>query len=198
MIQVNQNLTGLQYHPAVAMNPSTGAFVVSWTGYDSSNKGVGAIFARAYSATELPKTSQEFQVSASSPYLRDLSDVAMDPAGDYVISYEADTSESSSWGVYARYFYANGTSTGEVRLNVNNNTRSTFANLSGSTILAIYETGPRVAMASNGDFVATWANYDGTATGYDVFARPLRPRHCRPRRQRFRGQHNHCRLAIDA
>ncbi len=140
--------SGNQTAPAVAMD-SAGDFVVAWQGIgEAANYN---LYAQRYSAGGTPQGSQ-FQVNASSPGNQMNPAVAMDPEGDFVVSWY--------WGyydVYAKEYNASGVSAaGQVAV------PNSFAD--GAT---------SVAMDSQGDFVVAWAQ--GYGAEYNVYAQQFQP-----------------------
>ena len=179
---------GVQNQPRVAMSPD-GTFVITWTSspiyYNLSNTNAreSAIFAREYDNADVP-LGNEFQSHAlfvKRQYL--FARPAMDANDNFVVVWEGDIQNSSTWGVYGDYFTAQGgssttlpttwTPTGPKLLNNTPNTRGSFT---GVTTVDLHDSGPQVAMdpsTSGGGpagFVVTWANFTGASTGYDVFA----------------------------
>ena len=100
--------------------------------------------------------SSEFQVSPTTSLSQTLPDVAEDKAGDFVIVWQSDQSNSEP-AIEARYYKSTGAAVGGL-LTVNTTTGSVQAT-------------PRVAMDAAGDFVVTWASFQNPTTGYDVYAR---------------------------
>ena len=176
----------MQTDPAVAMAPD-GTFIVTWTStpipLPDTNPGNSAIFGREYTAAGVPIDNAnqpagfEFQISPLRPTPRSAPDAAMDANDDFVVVWEGDDN-STQWGLYGDYFYANGKSTGAALLNDTPNTRSTFT---GQTAMDLIDTGPRVGMNEEyginnpGGFVVTWADYTSAASGYDVYAQQFAP-----------------------
>ena len=122
---VNQYLPSVQNQASVALAPD-GTFVITWTSYGEVNSSTAAtfpgvtntnaaIYAREYSPAGTPvdnstfqPAGNEFQVSNPSTLRRSQPDVAIDANDDFVIVWAGDFQDSSTWGVYGNYFYANG------------------------------------------------------------------------------------------
>ena len=147
---VNTNTTNSQVTPRVAMD-SAGDFVVTWASFDEgSNIGYG-VYAQRYSAAGT-KVGAEIPVNQTTTNSRDLPDVAMDAAGDFVVTWTSlgqDNPATADWGVYARIYSISGNSSiaaaaavGEFRIN---------ANVVGN------QTSPSVAMDQYGNFTVAWA-----------------------------------------
>jgi len=164
--QINQYLPGVQSQPRVAM-AGDGTFVVTWTSYGQSGNASAAVFAREYTLAGAPLTN-EFQVSAASPLARTLPDVAIDNAYNVVVTWAGDFQDTSTWGVYGKYYNANGLISTELKLNNMTDYRGSFSSLGA---LDVKSTSPRVSMDNSGNFVVTWANVSNATTGYDIYAR---------------------------
>jgi hypothetical protein len=175
---------GVQNQPRVAMSPD-GTFVITWTStpiylnLSNLNAVNSAIFARAYNNGDVP-IGNEFQVTPSSSLAKTLSDVALDANDNFVVTWEGDFQNSSSWGVYGNYYTAQNktpttlptvwSSTGVKLLNQMPNVRGSFTNTSN---LDLHDSGPRVAMIPTGTtapagFAVTWADY--VSGNYSIFA----------------------------
>ncbi len=79
--------------------------------------------------------------------------IAMDAGGNFVITWQSDTQDSGSFGVYAQRYNTNGSAAGaEFRVN--------------TSTLATQEV-PNVAMDADGDFVISWSStHDGIRNVY--------------------------------
>ncbi|MEZ0373762.1 MAG: hypothetical protein ACAI44_32020, partial [Candidatus Sericytochromatia bacterium] len=150
---VNTYTTDFQEQPAVAMD-ADGDFVIVWQSYTQDTDRYG-VFAQRYSSSGSPVGS-EFQVNPYTTQNQERPDVAMDDAGDFVITWQSNNQDGDNRGVYAQLYAANGAI---LRSEFQVNTYST--NFQGF---------PSVAMAADGDFVITWQSdyQDGDFQG--VFA----------------------------
>ncbi len=142
--QVNTYTTDNQFNPSVAMDLD-GDFVVVWDsgssgGPDTSGR---SIQGQRYAADGSP-AGEEFQVNAHTPGIQSDPVVAMDAAGNYVVTWFSQTSVGSDNGysIQGQRFAADGSSLG-AQFQVN-----TYTTNSQRT--------PSVAMASGGDFVVVW------------------------------------------
>lgn len=89
---------------------------------------------------------------------QDRPSVAMDPAGNFVIAWEAWLpGGSTDEGVYARRFGSNGAPVG-AEFKVNTYTTGGFRH-------------PSVAMDSAGNYVIAWESWDQDGDGYGIYAR---------------------------
>ena len=148
--QVSAPESGIQKALAVAMDPR-GDFVVAWEQLEGDGDGYG-IFAERFNASGAPQGSG-FLVNTYTTGFQRFPSVAMDSAGDFVISWgsiiEPLTGAPFSYFVSAQRYDAAGVAQGsEFRVN----TYTTDGAFHSS-----------VAMDSAGDFVVTWASYyDGS------------------------------------
>jgi hypothetical protein len=142
--QVNTYTTGNQYYPAVfpavAMD-AAGDFVVAWTnhGQDGSLDG---IFAQRYDKTGAPQ-GFEFQVNTYTTSYQNSPAVAMDAAGDFVVTWMSYGQDGDRWGIYAQRYDKTGAPQG-----------SEFQVNTTTTGDQYY---PAVAMDAAGDFVVAWS-----------------------------------------
>ncbi len=141
---VNSYTTGNQRNPKVATD-AAGDSVVVWASQGEDGSGYG-IYARLYNAAGVPQGSQ-FQVNTFTSSNQNLPSVAMDAAGDFVITWQSATEDGGGgYAIYAQAYNASGAPQG-----------SEF-------MVNSYATGqqadPAVAMDSTGAFVVVWETYD--------------------------------------
>ncbi|MEH2174168.1 beta strand repeat-containing protein [Nostoc sp.] len=150
--RVNSNINGNQSNSTVAID-ATGDFVISWQSQDASGSG---IYAQRYNSSGTA-IGGEFQVNASTNNKRINPTVAMDGAGDFVISWQSDGQDGSGYGIYAQRYNSAGVAVGgEFQVN---------------TYTSGYQNNPTIAMDAAGDFVISWQSYyqDG-GDGYGIYA----------------------------
>ena len=96
----------MQNQPRVAMWPD-GTFVVTWTSTPITRQQYQHVTTPPSSPASTTRLGSplgnEFQVTPSSTVGNSLSDVAMDSNDDFVVVWEGDL-QSTSWGVYGKYF----------------------------------------------------------------------------------------------
>ena len=145
--QVNTYTTSDQAAPAVAMDAASD-FVVVWQskGQDGSDYGV---YAQRYNAAGVRQGS-EFRVNTTTDDDQKAPAVAMDAAGDFVVTWESKGQDGSDYGVYAQRYNAAGEPQGsgdppQFEFKVNTTTQRDQIN-------------PAVAMDANGNFVVVWLN----------------------------------------
>jgi hypothetical protein len=184
-LQANVYTTSVQNEPSVAMNPTNGSFVISWTSYAQPATAGGAlqqnanIFYRQFllaNGTPAPGNSLEQQVDVASPYRQCQSNVAMDNIGDFVVVWTAYTQNSNIANIDGRYYAAGLTGGTQFTLNtisVLQDFTGTNGSFGTTAPLDLWATGPRVSMdITSGNYVVAWANYQpSTADGYNVYYR---------------------------
>jgi hypothetical protein len=140
-----------QSAPAVAMD-AEGDFVVAWA--DAGSQDPSGVYARVYDQFGKAEGDQ-FLVNQYPSGLQNEPAVAMDVAGDFVVSWTSYGQNGAYDGVYARRFNLQGTAvTGEIQVN--------------TTVLARQDRSA-VAMDQNGDFTVVWEGYGQSNTSWNVY-----------------------------
>ncbi|MFX0206874.1 MAG: hypothetical protein ACFFDT_12885, partial [Candidatus Hodarchaeota archaeon] len=139
--------------PAVAMDPN-GDFVVVWQsdGQDGSSYGV---YAQLYNNMGQAQGS-EFRVNTYTTGAQGMPAAAMDSNGNFVVIWQSDGQDGSSYGNYAREYNYTGQAQGS-EFQVNTYTMGTQAM-------------PAVAMDANSNFVVVWQSDGQDEDGYGIFA----------------------------
>jgi|GEM_PF-1010260 len=151
--KVNTFTTNGQTLPSVAMD-SNGDFAIAWSSYgqDGSNLGV---YAQRFNSSGTPQGG-EFLVNTYTTNYQTRPSVAMDPAGDFVVTWESYNQDGNVVGIFAQRFNAMGIALGsEVQVN---------------TYTTNYQTRPSVAMDSSGDFVVAWQSFVQDGSLYGIYA----------------------------
>lgn len=150
--KVNTYTTSVQDFPSVAMD-TTGNFVVTWQSYQDGNSSFG-VYAQRYNSAGVAQGS-EFQVNSVIALNQTNPSVAIDTAGDFVLTWQSNGQDGSGWGVYAKRFDATGAPVGgEFRVNT-----FTF----GSQSL------PSIGMDTHGDFIVTWQSDGQDGSNYGIY-----------------------------
>jgi hypothetical protein len=150
--RANTFTPGNQLFSTVAMDPS-GDFVITWTSYGEDGSGAG-VFAQRYNALGISQ-GREFQVNTTTAGDQKFSTVAMDSAGDFVVTWTSY--DGSGYGIFAQRYSAAGFPLGgEFGVNVNTVNTQQFSH---------------VAADANGDFVVTWESYGADNSGFGIVAR---------------------------
>ena len=152
-ITTNTDITYVQTNPTVAMD-AAGGYVAVWqsTAQDGDQEG---IFAQRYDADGIAVGSA-WQVNTEVTNDQSYPAIAMDAAGNFVITWQSEAQDqASSWGIYAQRYSADGTALGSEFL----------VNTSSTTNHQNY---PDIAMDSSGNFVIVWQG-DGAGDSNGVF-----------------------------
>lgn len=139
--RVNSHTTGLQSMPNVARNWD-GDYVIAWASnsQDGSNLGV---YGQRYNAAGQPQ-GVEFIANTYTTGGQSRPAVAIDNDGEYVIVWDSNNQDGSSYGIYGQRFDAAGQAQGK-EFSVNTTT-------TGS------QDSPIIAMDIDGDFVVGWVS----------------------------------------
>jgi hypothetical protein len=151
--RVNSYITSNQVNPAVAMDDN-GNFVIVWSSFNQDGQNFG-IFGQLYDNNG-DKQGSEFQVSSFWTNTQNLSAVAMDSDGDFVVTWTSSGQDGDGTlesNVYARRYDKNGNfQSSEIRVN---------------TFTTGTQRNPSIAMDNGGNFVITWHSGVATGTGQD-------------------------------
>jgi hypothetical protein len=139
----------------VGMDSTGKYFVVVWSGQGTGDS--SGIFARLYdNATGLP-IGTEFRVNQYVPDIQAEPSVAMDPNGDFVVSWTSYGQDSDRDGIYARKFNAQGQALGnELMVNATVTGRQDKSD---------------VAIDADGDYVVVWESYAQDGSAWGVYGR---------------------------
>src|SRR5262249_17533996 len=105
---VNTYTTGNQAQPAIAVNPA-GDFVIAWNSTGEDCNGYG-IYAQRFQSSGAP-AGGEFRVNTITTNLQSAPSLAMDPAGDFVVTWQSNHA-GANYEVYARQFDSAGVAQG--------------------------------------------------------------------------------------
>jgi hypothetical protein len=164
--RVNTTTTGYQWQASLAAVPG-GGFVVAWssTVQDGSDQ---AVLARRYDAFGAA-IGGEFQVNVFTTGRQYLPNVAVGPAGQFVVTWSSFNGDGNHWGTVARRYDAGGSPQGgEFQVN---------------TFTPYFQLTPSMAFDGAGRFVIVWesgASQDGDGSGvfgqrYDASGAPAGP-----------------------
>ena len=138
--------------PAVAMDAS-GNYIVAWENYDEIN-GNEDIYARRFTAGGVANGT-EFRVNTTIANDQAAVALAMNSAGDFVISWQSAAQDGDGNGIYAQLYDATGTVL-----------KSEFP---VNTTIVSEQTAPTVAMSANG-FVVAWQSLAQDGDGNGIYA----------------------------
>jgi hypothetical protein len=151
-LQVSQTTAGDQHRPVVGVDPQ-GNFVVAWQALGRDGSG-NAILARRFNAAGTA-LADEFVVNVHTTGDQTRPWVDRDAQGRFVVVWQSDGQDASSWGVYARRFSATGGSLGsEFRAN---------------TTTDWFQERPVVSMVPDGRFIIVWQSGSQDGPDYGVY-----------------------------
>ncbi len=142
-----------QFTPSVAMDDSGDAIIV-WAsrGQDGSFEGV---YAQRYNSAG-SVVGPEFRVNTTTNQDQEGPSVAMDPDGDFVVTWSSWIQDGSLYGIYAQRYNSAGLAQGsEVRVNTYTNSHQVWS---------------QVGIADNGNYVITWNSFGQDGSNYGVYA----------------------------
>jgi hypothetical protein len=145
---VNTTTASSQFNAAIAMDDA-GNFTVAFT--HRTNGGSTQIYAQRFDSLAV-KQGGEFTVNNQSKGNQFLSDVAMDPSGNFVVAWYGNGAGDDEGAFIQRYDAAGNELGGETLVN---------------TMATDDQQFPRLAMNDTGDFVVVWQStlQDGSGTG---------------------------------
>jgi hypothetical protein len=158
---VNSYTTGYQQDSQVAVN-SAGDFVITWTSYGGQDGDSSGIFAQKFNSAG-SAVGSEFQVNTYTTGQQFHSKIAMDSAGDFIISwispYQDENINNLPYGygfeVFARRYNFSGEPQG--------------SEFRAHSLTFDWRNNTAVAMDSDGDFIIAWDAYYQEATNtYDI------------------------------
>jgi hypothetical protein len=153
--QVNTHTAGDQTNASIAVNKTTGDFVITWASYGQDGSGWG-VFAQRFNSSG-KKVGAEFQVNTYTAGDQTTPSVAMTPTGSFVITWASYGQDGSGWGVFAQRFDPSGNRV-DTEFQVN-------------TYTAGDQKSPSVTMDAVGNFVITWMSQGEAAPGWVVYSR---------------------------
>jgi hypothetical protein len=156
--RVNSHTTSTQAFPFIGID-ADGDIVVAWQSLSQDDSGYG-IYAQRYNSEGVAQ-GDEFQVNTFTTGEQRFHAIAMDPDGDFVIAWQSQHQDGSSWGVYAQRYKSAGVAQGEeFRVNTFTTSAQGF---------------PAIGMAADGDFVITWDGDAQDGDGAGIFAQRYNP-----------------------
>jgi len=151
-VEVNTYTTDGQAGPDIAMAPD-GRFVIVWqsAGQDGSYEG---IFGQRFDSAGVPAGS-EFPVNTYTDNNQNHPSVAMDAAGNFVVTFSSDQGAATEYDIRGRLFSSTGVALG-VEFPINTHTPGP-------------QGASKVAMSSTGAFVVVWHSDGQDGDGYGVY-----------------------------
>jgi len=139
--RVNATFANDQFQPSVAMDQD-GDFVVSWTSEAQDGDGLG-VYARRFNAAGVAQGGELLVAAVNTAADQQHSRVAMDAAGNFVVTWQSYIAASTSDGIYARRYSAAGVAQPEFLVN---------------TFTTGDQTLPAIGMNDSGAFVIAWTS----------------------------------------
>lgn len=152
--RVNADAAGQQRRPDVAMDDA-GNFVVTWED-DLDGNNAYQILARGYNQVGNQQIDT-FTVNTNSAGQQLDPSIAMDAAGNFVVTWEDDQDGNDSYQILARGFNADGS--------------QRFAFFTVNTIATGQQEEPIIAMDAGGSFVIAWEDDQNGDGAYQILAR---------------------------
>jgi large repetitive protein len=150
--QVNTYTTGSQDHPVV-VSGTAGGFVVAWQSAGQDGAGF-SIIGRRYASSGAP-LGGEFQINSYTTGSQGLPRVASDSSGNFVVVWQSDTQDGSTYGIFGQRYASTGVPSGnEFQVN---------------TYTTGYQRFPSVASDSSGNFVVVWQSYTQDGSTFGIF-----------------------------
>jgi hypothetical protein len=162
--RVNTYVTGNQHYAAVAMD-SSGNFVITWQSQNQVGSSSGFdVYAQRYDAAGYTLGS-EFLVNTYTTGDQAYTAVAMDSAGDFVVTWSSSGGQDGSYtGIYAQRYNASGVAQG--------------AEFQVNTSAYDYQSYPSIACDADGNFTIVWQSNSvvngAESCAYAIFAQRYR------------------------
>jgi uncharacterized delta-60 repeat protein len=161
--RVNTFVNGRQDYSSVAMDPA-GSFIVTWSSNGQDGSGWG-VYGQRYAANGTP-LGGEFPINTFTASDQLYSSIAMQDAGHFVVTWQSNTQDGSSFGIYGRRYAANGTPLGpEFQVNTFTTDAQQIRGVPSNYVCA-----NNVAMSGAGNYVVSWASNGQDGSGYGVYA----------------------------
>ena len=151
--KANTYTTGTQIAPDIAV-ADNGSFIITWdsSGQDGSSSGV---YAQRFNASGVAQGT-EFRVNTYTSGDQFISNVAAASDGSFVVSWESNGQDGSSYGIYAQRYDASGVAQGsEFRVNTYTTSAQQNSNLD---------------MNGNGDFLIAWQSNGQDGSDLGIYA----------------------------
>jgi cyclophilin family peptidyl-prolyl cis-trans isomerase len=154
---INTTRGGDQLRPDVAVAPD-GSAVVVWDGVGAGD--MAGVFMQRFTS-DGTRAGGETLVNTTTAASQLASSVAIDAAGNFVVTWSSRGQDGDGWGIFGQRFAADGTPQGnEFRINT-----TTTGSQHHSA----------VAMAEDGTYVVSWSSLGQDGDSWGVFARVFDP-----------------------
>lgn len=149
----NKTTTGAQQYPAIAKLKS--GYFVAWASNGQDTSGYG-IYGQRYTESGNKVGSADIHVSTAKTGSQTLPQVGGLKAGGFIVTWQADSQDGSSSGIYAQNFNATGGKVGK-EFKVNKTTAGA-------------QSGPAIVPLSGGGFVIAWTSNGQDKSGLGIYA----------------------------
>ncbi|MDO4857352.1 MAG: trypsin-like serine protease [Thermoguttaceae bacterium] len=179
---VNTSKTGTQKWSDVALD-ADGDFVITWTSTASESNTETDVYARRYSSDGTAFTDSDFKVNTYTGRQQQLSKVAIDADGDFVITWESyqeygdgsSVGEANNYGIYMQR-YASNTEWSDRKSLYGPNGESGTEMRVNTTVFGNQRI-PNVAMTATGDIFFAWQSdetiEDQFTGSNDIYSRAI-------------------------
>ncbi len=133
---------------------TNGNFVVSWTSGDNQDGSIYGIYGQIFTFAGV-KVGSEFQVNSHTADTQRYAAIAALDNGGFVVTWQSNLQDGSSFGIYGQRYDATGTAVGS-EFGINTYTTSAQDNVD-------------VTGLTNGGFVAVWASSAQDGSGYGIY-----------------------------
>ncbi len=147
---INTTTAGHQAHPDIACD-ANGNFTVVWQSHGQDGDGKG-IFAQQFDNTRT-MVGSEFQVNATTAENQEEPSIAMDDAGNFMVTWSSYAQDGDHYGVYGQIY--------------DNTASVTVPEFQVSTTTAASQHHPSVAVISGSNYTVAWTSWaqDGDKGG---------------------------------
>ncbi len=156
--KINTVDDGQQFDSTIAMD-DLGHFVVAWEDDNDSN-GVYQIYARGFNSDGTQRFAFITVNSIADGQQRDPA-IAMDAAGNFVVTWEDDSDNNGAYQIRARGFRPDGT--------------QRLVDFTVNPVPDGQQTDPVIAMDASGHFVIAWEDDRDSNGSYQIYARGYNP-----------------------
>lgn len=156
-ILVSNPVVGMdQMNSSISMNDA-GNSVITWSG---NQAGDWNVYAQRFDTTGTPVGSI-FQVNTTTANDQQYASGAIDPYGDFVLTWSSQGQDGNGWGVYANRYTSSGVSLGgEFRVNSTTTDDQMFSS---------------VATDDKFDLLFTWSSKQQDGSGWGIYAQQVKP-----------------------
>jgi hypothetical protein len=150
--RINTYTTGNQLSPSVKTD-ADGDFVVVWQS-NNQDGNLNGVYGQRYNAAGVAQGS-EFKINTHTTGNQASPSVAVDTDGDFVVVWQSNGQDGSSYGIYGQRYNAAGVAQG--------------AEFRSNTYTTNNQILPQAGMDSDGDFIVVWSSNDQDGNLQGIF-----------------------------